>query len=135
MIGMSPVDRGRVRLACRGKVYREGRQSAHNGYILFQACEVPDTSMTPDVTVDSLVVRAIRQYREKTYHTEEEAGGEKEPGTRPQRSYSLSGMAQSCLGCDLLHAEECGERHRKAELPCRDRQVLILMAKRRIASL
>ncbi|MDD1652341.1 MAG: hypothetical protein LUO86_04835 [Methanomicrobiales archaeon] len=92
--------------------------------------------MTPDVTVDSLVVRAIRQYREKmVYHTEEEAGGEKESGTRPQRRYSLSGMAQSCLGCDLLHAEECGERHRKAELPCRDRQVLILMAKRRIASL
>ena len=92
--------------------------------------------MTPDVTVDSLVVRAIRQYREKTVCREEEkAEGEKEPAPRPERSYSLSGMAQSCLGCDLLHAEECGVPHRKAELPCRDRQVLILMAKRRIASL
>ena len=43
--------------------------------------------------------------------------------------------AWPCLGCDLLHAEECGEPHRTGALPCRDRQVLILMAKRRIAVL
>ncbi|MDD1653410.1 MAG: hypothetical protein LUQ64_02575 [Methanomicrobiales archaeon] len=92
--------------------------------------------MAPDVTLDSLVVRAIRQYREKTVLREEgEPEGEREPAPRPHRTYSLSGMAQSCLGCDLLHAEECGEPHRARELPCRDRQVLILMAKRRIASL
>jgi hypothetical protein len=91
--------------------------------------------MAPDVTLDHLIVRAICQYREKAVRREEEkAEGEKESAPHGQRSYSLSGMAQTCLGCDL-HAEECGEPHRTAELPCRDRQVLILMAKRRIASL
>ena len=92
--------------------------------------------MAPDVTLESLVVRAIRQYREKTVRQEEgKAEGEREPAPCPHGTYSLSGMAQTCLGCDLLHAEECGEPHRTVELPCRDRQVLILMAKRRIAAL
>jgi hypothetical protein len=96
--------------------------------------------MAPEVTLDYLVARAIRQYREKTVLQEEgKAEPEREPAPRPQKSYSLSGMAQSCLGCELFHAEDCGETHRaragESSLPCRDRQVLMFMARRRIASL
>jgi len=98
--------------------------------------------MAPEVTLDHLIVHAIRQYREKTVLQEEgKPGGEREPALRPTKGYSLPGMAQACLGCEISPLGDCEGTRRTVEkekiptLPCRDRQVLMLMAKRRIAGL
>jgi hypothetical protein len=98
--------------------------------------------MGPEGTLDHLVVRAIRQYREKMVLRDEgKAGPERESAPRPGKSYSLSGMAQTCLGCEISVSGDCDGTGPGVgtkgipPLPCRDRQVLLFMAKRSIASL
>ncbi|MDD1660415.1 MAG: hypothetical protein LUQ62_04325 [Methanomicrobiales archaeon] len=98
--------------------------------------------MAPEVTIEYLVARAIQQYREKMVLQEEgKPEPEREPAARPTKSYTLAGMAQACLGCEISPSGDCEgtqrtlDRKRIPPLPCRDRQLLILMAKRRTASL
>jgi hypothetical protein len=98
--------------------------------------------MAPEVTLEYLVKRAIRQYREKTVLQEErKPEPEREPAPRPTKGYSLPGMAQACLGCEFSPSGNCegtrrtGDRKGIPPLPCRDRQVLMHMAMRRTAAL